>query len=627
MGTQTSMWGRLFTSIFPSERGEGTDGEGSSRDSIDGDLAQQRLLYSQSQHQSAHPLFQQQLYFYADEIPDMRVEKEQSRLEEDEDSIHRASTSDLNVEISRESMEVIGSGKSIRWSSTPNEGDAMTTIVVRPPPVAKISVSSLALSSPPSYWEAAIKYQGWPTIDPRPEQGQEPLPRYSCTVFREGCVNRKTELVGNWRPYRRPWKRTFAHLRGTSLRLYAVDMEDVPRLHVRNISLQMARCDIAADYKQRSNVIRIRACDRTILLECKDRIDTLTWLEHLQAAANIATSLEDRCMPKFYTLSRSQSSHSSNRSSSSNSSRTQTASSSNVSTTQQQQQQQQPQQQQQQPPTSTHASRQLQLQQQLQEHQEQILQQQRQEHLLQLQQRQQQMAVQPSESRLPLSPLTSRTSIMSTTASSNESRRANIRFGRRSSSSSSNSPSSPWSSDRRPDTSLMTRAQRARTMSDEDRRLEAMQFEDDSIMRSVLHALGNSSESEHVHEDSEDGDDDEEEDNEEDDGQGTDVDLGDTSSFQGGTRVPMRRHSSPLINEPLSSSSVGSRPNDRSRSSQESSRRNSTSHYQREGDSHDDEEHQQRGWNRSLRIFGHLWGHQHQHQHQPRHQRPLSLAS
>lgn len=423
------------------------------------------------------------------------------------------------------------------------------------------------------------------------------------------------------------YRRTFAHLRGTSLRLYAVDMEDVPRLHVRNISLQMARCDIAADYKQRSNVIRIRACDRTILLECKDRIDTLTWLEHLQAAANIATSLEDRCMPKFYTLSRSQSSHSSNRSSSSNSSRTQTASSSNVSTTQQQQQQQQPQQQQQQPPTSTHASRQLQLQQQLQEHQEQILQQQRQEHLLQLQQRQQQMAVQPSESRLPLSPLTSRTSIMSTTASSNESRRANIRFGRRSSSSSSNSPSSPWSSDRRPDTSLMTRAQRARTMSDEDRRLEAMQFEDDSIMRSVLHALGNSRESEHVHEDSEDGDDDEEEDNEEDDGQGTDVDLGDTSSFQGGTRVPMRRHSSPLINEPLSSSSVGSRPNDRSRSSQESSRRNSTSHYQREGDSHDDEEHQQRGWNRSLRIFGHLWGHQHQHQHQPRHQRPLSLAS
>lgn len=200
------MWGRLFTSIFPSEQSEGIEGECSSRDSIDGDLAQQRLLYSHSQHQSAHPLFQQQLFFYADEIPDMRVETEQSRLEENEDGVHLTSTSDPNVETIRESMETTGSGESIRRPSTSNEENAMTTIAVRPSPEAKISVSSLALSSPPSYWEAAIKYQGWPTIDPRPEQGQEPLPRYSCTVFREGCVNRKTELVGNWRPYRRPWK-------------------------------------------------------------------------------------------------------------------------------------------------------------------------------------------------------------------------------------------------------------------------------------------------------------------------------------------------------------------------------------------------------------------------------------
>ncbi|KAI8604151.1 hypothetical protein EDD21DRAFT_301229, partial [Dissophora ornata] len=86
--------------------------------------------------------------------------------------------------------------------------------------------------------------------------------------------------------------------------MYAVDEQDVPRLHVRNISLQLARCELANDYKQRPNVIRIHACDRTILIECKDRIDALTWLEHLQAAANIASSLEDRSMPKFHTLPR-----------------------------------------------------------------------------------------------------------------------------------------------------------------------------------------------------------------------------------------------------------------------------------------------------------------------------------
>lgn len=215
LGHQSSMWGRLLTSIFPSERSEGTDGEsGSNRDSMDGaeDLAaQQRLLFSHSnQHQSVHPLFQQQLFFYADEIPDMaRVESEHIRHEGNEDGARHASTSDPAVETSRESVEMIGSCESIsRRPSTPNvNGTEGNMAATRPSEsVAKISVSSLALSSPPSYWEAAVKYQGWPTIDPRPEQGQESLPRYTCTVFREGCVNRKTELVGNWRPYRRPWK-------------------------------------------------------------------------------------------------------------------------------------------------------------------------------------------------------------------------------------------------------------------------------------------------------------------------------------------------------------------------------------------------------------------------------------
>ncbi|KAG0224882.1 hypothetical protein BGW42_004812 [Actinomortierella wolfii] len=171
-------------------------------------------------------------------------------------------------------------------------------------PIRPLTLANLNLSNPPSYWEAVIKYRGFPKIQPRPEEGNEVLPRYSCSVFREGCINRKTELIGSWRPYRRPWKRTFAHLRGTSLRLYAVDEDDVPRVHIRNISLQLARCELATDYKQRQHVIRIRSTDRTMLMECKDRVDALTWLEHLQAAANIATPLEERCMPKFYTLSR-----------------------------------------------------------------------------------------------------------------------------------------------------------------------------------------------------------------------------------------------------------------------------------------------------------------------------------
>ncbi|KAG9319976.1 hypothetical protein KVV02_007778 [Mortierella alpina] len=319
----SSMWGRLLTSIFSSGPGsdngenEQRDGEGGASTPRELSSEQQRLLLTPlSQQQQVHPLYQQQLFFYADEVidsdlEDMAINNNRRRSTSEASGLRRNSTSlltalatdaslqgELAQEDGRESLEMDDLGDMVIVRPETLLGGDGSLVPKTLSPEGKISVASLALSSPPSYWEAAVKYQGWPQIDKRPEQGQESLPRYSCSVFREGCVNRKTELVGNWRPYRRPWKRTFAHLRGTALRLYAVDMEDVPRLHVRNISLQLAKCEIAADYKQRPNVIRIQACDRTVLLECKDRIDALTWLEHLQAAANISTSLEDRSMPK-----------------------------------------------------------------------------------------------------------------------------------------------------------------------------------------------------------------------------------------------------------------------------------------------------------------------------------------
>ncbi|KAF9545011.1 hypothetical protein EC957_011508 [Mortierella hygrophila] len=358
----TSMWGRLLTSILPSgndhhQHAQDTDSapvrdrDNSAAASalplsgdIDPYLQQQRLLLTPlSQQQQIHPLYQQQLFFYADEVvsePARRISESsdppcfQSGSEDASNNQPRQSMAneslrssdslsffpalahnahlqgELAQEDGRDSLEMNSSdsGASMRPDSFFGPAVAVGSDTILSPRLlsadGKIPVSSLALSQPPSYWEAEIKYKGWPKIVPRPELGQEALPRYTCSVFREGCVNRKTELVGNWRPYRRPWKRTFAHLRGTALRLYAVDMEDVPRLHVRNISLQLAKCEIATDYKQRPNVIRIRACDRTVLIECKDRVDAMTWLEHLQAAANIATSLEDRSMPKFYTLPR-----------------------------------------------------------------------------------------------------------------------------------------------------------------------------------------------------------------------------------------------------------------------------------------------------------------------------------
>ncbi|KAF9173454.1 hypothetical protein BGX20_003124 [Mortierella sp. AD010] len=235
----SSMWGRLLTSIFSSSGSERGD-QGTPRRNSEGGIPDlyaqpERLLLTPvgQQNQSAHPPCQQQLFFYADEVID-RLERSDSdhsfaqdeeyfgpRSSEDSSGEDAPSffqgpfTSDANVQGEfaqgdrRESIEVMMNPHIPEFvrPDTPSQlfGDGF--VVPRTLSVdGKIPVSCLALSSPPSYWEAAVKYQGWPRIDPRPEQGEEALPRYTCSVFREGCVNRKTELIGNWRPYRRPWK-------------------------------------------------------------------------------------------------------------------------------------------------------------------------------------------------------------------------------------------------------------------------------------------------------------------------------------------------------------------------------------------------------------------------------------
>jgi len=269
-----SMWSRLLTSIFVSGPEPTDETDFSPRESMNSGIeadpvVQQRLLLTPlSLQQNVHPLYQQQLFFYADEVEDgqnpqdliSRASSQDVVHEEDALSERRRSVSadtaygtavvspssssvsihpqfrslatnanlqgELAQEDGRESLEMMSSGEPFLRPDTPGGGGiggvqgashAVATgdesEVVPKLPLStviqnnhKIPVSSLALSSPPSYWEAAIKYKGWPKIEPRWEQGQEALPRYSCSVFREGCVNRKTELVGNYRPYRRPWK-------------------------------------------------------------------------------------------------------------------------------------------------------------------------------------------------------------------------------------------------------------------------------------------------------------------------------------------------------------------------------------------------------------------------------------
>lgn len=260
----TAMWGRLLTSILPlgndhhqhaqdADSTPNRDRDNSAAASalplsgdIDPYLQQQRLLLTPlSQQQQIHPLYQQQLFFYADEVvsePVRRISESSgptSFHSGSEDATHnqprrsmaserfrRADSpsffpalahnahlqGELAQEDGRESLEMSSSDSGAFMRPDSFYGQAVVgggDTILSPRSLSvdgKIPVSCLALSQPPSYWEAEIKYKGWPKIEPRHEQGQEALPRYTCSVFREGCVNRKTELVGNWRPYRRPWK-------------------------------------------------------------------------------------------------------------------------------------------------------------------------------------------------------------------------------------------------------------------------------------------------------------------------------------------------------------------------------------------------------------------------------------
>src|SRR5579859_2032024 len=60
-------------------------------------------------------------------------------------------------------------------------------------------------------------------ISPKPEEGHESLPDYTCSVFRSGIVNRKVECVyPGLAAKKREWVKTYCILLGTVLRVYLI---------------------------------------------------------------------------------------------------------------------------------------------------------------------------------------------------------------------------------------------------------------------------------------------------------------------------------------------------------------------------------------------------------------------
>jgi hypothetical protein len=69
--------------------------------------------------------------------------------------------------------------------------------------------------------------------------------------------------------------------------------------------MHQADTGLALDYVKRRNVIRLKFMDGPqFLLRSSDAIEIVSWVEHLQASANVSSDIDQRKMPKFITLPR-----------------------------------------------------------------------------------------------------------------------------------------------------------------------------------------------------------------------------------------------------------------------------------------------------------------------------------
>jgi PH domain len=148
-------------------------------------------------------------------------------------------------------------------------------------------------------------------ILPKPEEGNEILPGYTCTVFRSAIVNRKVESFYPGLPAKkREWTKVYMIILGTVLRVYLIQTDGtLPsnftlRSPDREYTLQYAEAGIASDYLKRKFVIRVRLEGEQFLMQCQSEEERDGWVESIQAGSGIALALEERNMPKFVTLPR-----------------------------------------------------------------------------------------------------------------------------------------------------------------------------------------------------------------------------------------------------------------------------------------------------------------------------------
>ncbi|KAK3368067.1 hypothetical protein B0H63DRAFT_68221 [Podospora didyma] len=153
------------------------------------------------------------------------------------------------------------------------------------------------------------------------------LPQYSCDVHIEGVFMRKMEIEDTIkRAEYRNWQMVYVELHGTALNIYQVKKErawwsakdDGPDISPDNppwvkkatleksYSLVHADAGIAADYKKRRYVIRMRAETDQFLLSCVELGTFVNWLERIFSAIDVALPIDERDFPRDQSIPRIQ---------------------------------------------------------------------------------------------------------------------------------------------------------------------------------------------------------------------------------------------------------------------------------------------------------------------------------
>ncbi|KAK3313529.1 hypothetical protein B0H66DRAFT_355175 [Apodospora peruviana] len=157
---------------------------------------------------------------------------------------------------------------------------------------------------------------------------QDVLPQYSCDVHVEGVFMKKMEIEDTIkRAEYRNWQMVYVELRGTALNIYNVKKErgwwsggkhagpdispDNPPWVKRatlekSYSLLHADAGIAADYRKRRYVIRMRCETDQFLLSCVELGTFVKWLDRIFAAIDVAAPIDERDFPRDQSIPRIQ---------------------------------------------------------------------------------------------------------------------------------------------------------------------------------------------------------------------------------------------------------------------------------------------------------------------------------